>query len=49
MEVLLITGSTIDEGRLAKGGDKFTDDYTMECASAGFLLRISCPSVPLLK
>ena len=33
MEVILITGSTIDEGRLAKGGDKFTDDYTMECAS----------------
>ena len=33
MEVLLLTGSTIDEGRLAKGGDKFTDDYTMECAS----------------
>jgi formylmethanofuran dehydrogenase subunit D len=33
MEVLLITGSTIDEGRLAKGGDKFTDEYTMECAS----------------
>ena len=32
MEVLLITGSTIDEGRLAKGGDKFTDDYTIECA-----------------
>jgi formylmethanofuran dehydrogenase subunit D len=33
MEVLLITGSTIDEGRLAKGGDKFTDEYTKECAS----------------
>jgi formylmethanofuran dehydrogenase subunit D len=33
MEVLLITGSTIDEGRLAKGGDKLTDDYTKECAS----------------
>ena len=33
MEVLLISGSTIDEGRLAKGGDKFTDDYTQECAS----------------
>ena len=32
MEVLLITGSTIEEGRLAKGGDKFTDEYTMECA-----------------
>ncbi|MDQ1251435.1 MAG: formylmethanofuran dehydrogenase subunit [Euryarchaeota archaeon] len=33
MEVILITGSTIDEGRLAKGGDKFTDEYTKECAS----------------
>ncbi len=33
MEVLLITGSTIDEGRLAKGGDKLTDDYITECAS----------------
>jgi formylmethanofuran dehydrogenase subunit D len=33
MEVLLITGSTIEEGRLAKGGDKFTDDYTKECAA----------------
>ena len=32
MEVLLLTGSTIEEGRLAKGGDKFTDDYTIECA-----------------
>ena len=33
MEVLLLSGSTINEGRLAKGGDKFTDEYTMECAS----------------
>jgi formylmethanofuran dehydrogenase subunit D len=33
MEVLLITGSTIEEGRLAKGGDKFTDEYTQECAA----------------
>lgn len=33
MEVILLSGSTIDEGRLAKGGDKFTDDYTQECAS----------------
>ncbi|MCD4704269.1 MAG: formylmethanofuran dehydrogenase [Methanosarcinaceae archaeon] len=32
MKVLLNTGSTIDEGRLAKGGDKITDDYTEECA-----------------
>lgn len=31
-EVLLNTGSTIDEGRLAKGGNKLTDDYTDECA-----------------
>jgi formylmethanofuran dehydrogenase subunit D len=31
-EFLLNTGSTIDEGRLAKGGSKFTDDYTLECA-----------------
>ncbi len=30
--VKLNTGSTIDEGRLAKGGDKLTEDYTMECA-----------------
>jgi formylmethanofuran dehydrogenase subunit D len=30
--VRLNTGSTIDEGRLAKGGDKLTEDYKMECA-----------------
>ena len=29
---LLNTGSTIEEGRLAKGGSKLTDDYTRECA-----------------
>lgn len=29
---LLNTGSTIEEGRLAKGGSKLTDDYTQECA-----------------
>jgi formylmethanofuran dehydrogenase subunit D len=29
---LLNSGSTIDEGRLAKGGSKLTDDYTDECA-----------------
>ncbi len=29
---LLNTGSTIDEGRLAKGGSKLSDDYTRECA-----------------
>jgi len=33
MEVILLTGSTINEGKLAKGGNKFTDEYTMECAS----------------
>jgi formylmethanofuran dehydrogenase subunit D len=31
-EFLLNTGSTIEEGRLAKGGSKLTDDYTEECA-----------------
>jgi len=31
-EFLLNTGSTIEEGRLAKGGSKLTDDYTKECA-----------------
>jgi len=32
MEAILNTGSTIDEGRLAKGGDKLTPEYTKECA-----------------
>ncbi len=31
-EFLLNTGSTIDEGRLAKGGSKLTEEYTKECA-----------------
>jgi formylmethanofuran dehydrogenase subunit D len=31
-EFLLNTGSTIEEGRLAKGGSKLTNDYTEECA-----------------
>ncbi len=31
-EFLLNTGSTIEEGRLAKGGGKLTDEYTEECA-----------------
>jgi len=31
-EFLLNTGSTIEEGRLAKGGSKLTEDYTQECA-----------------
>ncbi|MDD2439516.1 MAG: molybdopterin dinucleotide binding domain-containing protein [Methanosarcinaceae archaeon] len=32
MEVILITGSTIEEGRLAKGGDKLSEEYQAECA-----------------
>ncbi len=32
MQAILNTGSTIDEGRLAKGGDKYSDDYRLECA-----------------
>ncbi|WP_094228970.1 molybdopterin dinucleotide binding domain-containing protein [Methanolobus psychrotolerans] len=32
MEALLNTGSTIDEGRLAKGGNKYSEDYKLECA-----------------
>ncbi len=31
-EFLLNTGSTIEEGRLAKGGNKMSEDYTRECA-----------------
>jgi formylmethanofuran dehydrogenase subunit D len=31
-EFLLNTGSTIEEGRLAKGGSKLTEEYTRECA-----------------
>jgi formylmethanofuran dehydrogenase subunit D len=31
-EFLLNTGSTIEEGRLAKGGSKLSEDYTQECA-----------------
>jgi len=31
-EFLLNTGSTIEEGRLAKGGCKLTNEYTEECA-----------------
>ncbi len=31
-EFLLNTGSTIEEGRLAKGGSKLTDEYAKECA-----------------
>jgi formylmethanofuran dehydrogenase subunit D len=41
-QFLLNTGSTIEEGRLAKGGSKMTEAYTRECAvceinSADFL------------
>ncbi|MEA3294586.1 MAG: molybdopterin dinucleotide binding domain-containing protein [Methanosarcinales archaeon] len=32
MEAILNTGSTINEGRLAKGGSKNTHDYMVECA-----------------
>jgi formylmethanofuran dehydrogenase subunit D len=32
MEFLLNTGSTIEEGRLAKGGSKLSRDYMEECA-----------------
>jgi formylmethanofuran dehydrogenase subunit D len=31
-EFLLNTGSTIGEGRLAKGGDKLSGEYARECA-----------------
>ncbi|MCR3883145.1 molybdopterin dinucleotide binding domain-containing protein [Methanotrichaceae archaeon M04Ac] len=31
-QFLLNTGSTIEEGRLAKGGSKLTEEYTQECA-----------------
>ena len=32
IEFLLNTGSTIEEGRLAKGGSTLTEEYTQECA-----------------
>jgi formylmethanofuran dehydrogenase subunit D len=32
IKFLLNTGSTIEEGRLAKGGRKLTEEYTQECA-----------------
>lgn len=32
IEALLNTGSTINEGRLAKGGNKYSDGYKEECA-----------------
>jgi formylmethanofuran dehydrogenase subunit D len=32
MDVVLNTGSTVYEGKVIKGGGKFTDDYTRECS-----------------
>ncbi len=32
MQALLNSGSTINEGRLAKGGNKYSEDYKKECA-----------------
>jgi formylmethanofuran dehydrogenase subunit D len=32
IEVVLNTGSTVEQGILIKGGDKFTDDYLKEAA-----------------
>ncbi|VVB85785.1 Molybdenum-containing formylmethanofuran dehydrogenase 1 subunit C [uncultured archaeon] len=32
IQVLLNSGSTINEGRLAKGGDKLSPEYQKECA-----------------
>jgi len=34
IRVLLNSGSTINEGRLAKGGDKLSPEYQKECAVA---------------
>ncbi len=34
IKVLLNSGSTINEGRLAKGGDKLSPEYQKECAVA---------------
>lgn len=32
MDIILNTGSTVYEGAVIKGGNKFTDAYTRECA-----------------
>jgi formylmethanofuran dehydrogenase subunit D len=40
IKVLLNSGSTIDEGRLAKGGDKLSPEYQKECAVAVIHPRI---------
>lgn len=47
IKVLLNSGSTITEGRLAKGGDKLSPEYQKECAVAVIHPRIfkelGCP------
>ncbi|NJD52521.1 MAG: formylmethanofuran dehydrogenase [Candidatus Methanoperedens sp.] len=47
LRVLLNSGSTINEGRLAKGGDKLSPEYQKECAVAVIHPRIfkelGCP------
>lgn len=47
IKVLLNSGSTINEGRLAKGGDKLSPEYQEECAVAVIHPRIfkelGCP------
>jgi formylmethanofuran dehydrogenase subunit D len=47
IKVLLNSGSTINEGRLAKGGDKLSPEYQKECAVAVIHPRIfkelGCP------
>jgi len=47
IRVLLNSGSTINEGRLAKGGDKLSPEYQKECAVAVIHPRIfkelGCP------
>jgi formylmethanofuran dehydrogenase subunit D len=40
IKVLLNSGSTINEGRLAKGGDKLSPEYQKECAVAVIHPRI---------
>ncbi len=47
IRVLLNSGSTIDEGRLAKGGDKLSPEYQKECAVAvihpAIFKELGCP------
>lgn len=40
IKILLNSGSTINEGRLAKGGDKLSPEYQKECAVAVIHPRI---------